>query len=134
MKRTRRQGAKGQRAASADALTDPRFAALVAELAADPARAGAVEHLRDPPSSRRKFGANALKAEGKIFAMLAQGQLVLKLPRQRVADLVASGAGAHFDPGHGRVVKEWVCLVDRDLAWAPLAREAHDYVAGLLGS
>ena len=38
----------------------------------------------------------------------SRGAFVLKLPRERVASLVAAGQGQAFDPGHGRVMKEWV--------------------------
>jgi len=62
-------------------------------------------------------GASTLKVDGKIFAMLARGELVLKLSRQHVDDLVASGLGMRFDPGHGRLMKEWVVF--------PPARGSH---------
>jgi hypothetical protein len=32
----------------------------------------------------------------------------VKLPRERVDELVEAGAGHRFDPGHGRLMKEWV--------------------------
>lgn len=66
----------------------------------------------DDASSARanSFGANTLKVKGKIFAMPMRGALVVKLPRQRAATLVDSGAAAFFDPGQGRLMKEWVAL------------------------
>ena len=61
--------------------------------------------------------------------MLVDHRLVLKLPRPRVDDLIASGAGHRFDPGHGRVMKEWITLDDdSDQDWLPLAREALAFV------
>jgi len=46
-------------------------------------------------------------AHGKIFAMLGRGSsLVVKLPRERVDELARAGKGQHFDPGHGRLMKE----------------------------
>jgi hypothetical protein len=54
--------------------------------------------------------------------MLSKGRLVVKLPRQRIDALVATGAGERFDPGHGRLMKEWL----------PLAREALAFVASQL--
>ncbi len=55
---------------------------------------------------KRGFGSSALQVGGKIFAMLVGGKFVVKLPRQRVDALVASGDGERFDPGHGRLMKE----------------------------
>ena len=85
-----------------------------------------------PPTGEgaRTFGASALKTDGKIFAMLANGELVVKLPRQRVDELVASGAGRPFDSGRGRIMKEWVTVApDHGDSWAALAEEAREFVA-----
>jgi hypothetical protein len=62
-----------------------------------------------PPSASTggRFGASGLNVGGKLFAMLDGGELVVKLPRQRVEELVAAGTGQPFDPGHGRLMKEW---------------------------
>ena len=79
----------------------------------------------------RMFSSNSvLSVKGKIFAMLVKGKLVVKLPREQVADLVASGEGAYFDPGHGRLMKEWVALSSARPAWIALARQAHAFVKG----
>jgi hypothetical protein len=76
------------------------------------------------------FGSSALKVNGRIFAMLSSaGEFVVKLPRSRVDHLVASGEGERFDPGHGRVMKEWLALHDDSKQdWAALATEALDFV------
>jgi hypothetical protein len=58
----------------------------------------------------RMFGSTGLKVHGKTFAMLVKGRLVVKLPRHRVEELLAAGAGDRFDPGHGRPMREWVSL------------------------
>jgi hypothetical protein len=79
---------------------------------------------------QRAFGSTSLKTAGKIFAMLVKGRLVVKLARGRVDELVASGAGEHFDPGHGRIQKEWLAVAsDADDEWLALAAESEAFVA-----
>jgi hypothetical protein len=84
----------------------------------------------DTPRTGRGFGATALKVNNKIFAMLTNDGFVVKLPRERVTALVATGKGQHYDPGHGRLMREWLAVApDRADDWLPLAREAHTFVA-----
>ena len=79
---------------------------------------------------KRAFGATSLKTDGKIFAMLVHGRLVVKLPANRVEALVAEGAGQRFDPGHGRVQREWLDVASDDFeTWAVLATESEAFVA-----
>src|SRR5690349_2146063 len=69
------------------------------------------------------FGSRALRLEGKIFAMLSsKGQFVVKLPRDRVADLIRRGQGQYFDTGRGRVMKEWIAVVGDPASWLGLAK------------
>lgn len=75
-----------------------------------------------------RFGAVSLKSKGKTFAMLFKGRLVVKLPNERVAELVKTGAAKHFDPGHGRLMKQWAALARHEDRWVGLAREAHAFV------
>jgi len=76
------------------------------------------------------FGSSALKVGGSIFALLSsRGRFVVKLPRQRVDALIESGDGDRFDPGHGRLMREWLALrPSSSLDWFVLAREAMDFV------
>jgi len=66
--------------------------------------------------------------DGKIFAMLVRGRIVAKLPKNRVEDLVSSGKGERFDPGHGRLMKEWVAVGTGRVNWVGLAKEAYEFV------
>jgi hypothetical protein len=120
------------RPATQDEPQDRRFAALCKTLAADPKFARAIgEHAANRVSpTRQRFGSNALKVNEKIFAMMSQGTVVVKLPRARVDELVEAGSGTRFDPGHGRVMKEWLAVSAPTRLWAALVREAHDFVAG----
>ena len=107
--------------AAAQAGASPTFDEVVAGLRG-------VDGVEEPSDSKRAFGSNALKVNGKIFAMLVRGELVVKLPRARVDALVASGAGAHFESGPGRLMKEWVALQGAEEDWLALAREALAFV------
>ena len=91
----------------------------------------AARHLAEPSVERGTgFGSSpGLKVGGKIFAMLVKEELVVKLPRTRVDELVASDTGARFDPGHGRLMKEWASVpADGGEDWNALAAEAMKFV------
>jgi hypothetical protein len=78
---------------------------------------------------QRAFGSTSLKTDGRIFAMLVKARLVVKLPAARVNELVDAGAGERFDPGHGRIQKEWLSVFSDDPdAWRELAEEAERFV------
>ncbi|WP_206670901.1 hypothetical protein [Streptomyces sp. CB01881] len=104
---------------------EQRFAALARELAT-------LDGVTTPSAEgRRRFGSDALKSDGHIFAMLSAGRLVVKLPRTRVDELVASGDGERFDAGRGRPMREWLALdPGSPLPWSRLAREAYAFVHG----
>ncbi len=103
--------------------TEERFAALVEEFAECP-------DVEVPDESKaRRFGADALKVNGSIFTMVQAGRLAVKLPRERVDALVASGVGIPFSSGRGRPMKEWVTVaIGAEETWAALAREALQFV------
>jgi hypothetical protein len=75
------------------------------------------------------FGAGALKVDGKIFAMISsKGEFVVKLPRARVEEMATAGEGKRFDPGHGRIMKEWLVLRSGSPDWVEVAKEACEFV------
>jgi TfoX/Sxy family transcriptional regulator of competence genes len=71
-----------------------------------------------------------LKVGGKIFAMLTRDRFVVKLPKARVDELIAQSSGTRFDPGHGRLMKEWIVVNLPPRMWLALAEEAYRYVKG----
>ncbi len=85
----------------------------------------------DATQSKRRFGSSGLKINDKIFAMISsKGTFVVKLPQQRVDGLIRSREGTRFDPGHGRLMKEWLTVeTPSEKAWLRLAKEAMEFVA-----
>jgi hypothetical protein len=82
-------------------------------------------------SGRSGFGSDALQVDGRIFAMLRRGSLILKLPKERVAEVIASGEGSAFDAGKGKPMKEWVSVgPSTEARWLALAKEALAFVRG----
>ena len=102
----------------------PDFAKVVKAFAKDP-------HITSPGDGKG-FGSSALKINGKIFAMMSsRDRFVVKLPRERVAELVKAGNGRQFSPGPGRVMKEWLEVKATKPQWNALAKEARDFVQGV---
>lgn len=106
--------------ASRSEQVDPRLTALAKLFAKDPR-----------VTLGKAFSSISLKVDGKIFAMVAkEGRLVFKLPKARVDELVAQKTGRYFEPGHGRVMKEWLTLDTPSPTPTKLAREARAFVGG----
>lgn len=76
------------------------------------------------------FGSSGqLKFDGRIFVMLVRGELVLKLPRSRVDQLVEAGEGRRFDAGKGKPMREWLVLSPTSKKqWLALAQAAVNFV------
>ena len=110
---------------------DLRFIAVIDALAAEPRFKEILTAYASKKEPGRKFGSNGLKVNGKLFAMSVRGKLVVKLPKDRVDSLAASGVGERFDPGHGRVMKEWLAVAGEKPSWVELTKEAHDFVKSL---
>jgi TfoX/Sxy family transcriptional regulator of competence genes len=103
---------------------EERWAALVETMLAQ----GVATYGSD--GAQRAFGSTSLKTNGKIFAMIVKDRLVVKLDRRRVDELVEAGKGQRFDPGHGRLQKEWLDIDSAsDDVWLDLATESEAFVA-----
>ncbi len=86
--------------------------------------------LYDPAIGRATMmGFHCVRLAGRFLASYDDkaGCLVVKLPRERVAELVDNGDGDPFAPA-GKVFREWVSIpaVDREL-WQTLLAEAVDF-------
>lgn len=82
------------------------------------------------PSDSPKFGSNALRVNGSIYAALTRShRLLLKLAPARVAELLAAGRATRFESG-GRVMNGWITLTPDDAkTWIALSDEARAFVA-----
>jgi TfoX/Sxy family transcriptional regulator of competence genes len=96
---------------------DPRFLPVVAAFLDHPGVTGGT-----------MMSSYGLKVNGKIFAMYGRGKFVAKLPKSRVDELVSSGIGEHFNPGHGRLMNEWIAIPEHSDRWIKLASEAYEFV------
>ena len=86
--------------------------------------------LYDPAIGRATMmGYPCVRLAGRFLASYDEtsGALVVKLPAERVTELVETGAGEPFAPA-GKVFREWVSVPvpDRDL-WRTLLTEATDF-------
>lgn len=116
---------KGLRTSNGSAVArsgEARFAALAIELAGLPAVTIG--------SGKRGFGSGALLVNGRIFAMVTRGDLVLRLPAPRVAELIAAGQGRPFEAGRGRPLNEWMVAAASGRRWRAFAEEARAHVGG----
>jgi hypothetical protein len=85
----------------------------------------------DGLETARMFGSTGLRTESGKFAGFRGDELVVKLPADRVSDLLERGEGAVFDAGRGRPMKEWVVLHPADEAAVErYLLEARAFVAG----
>jgi hypothetical protein len=83
------------------------------------------------------FRSPGLRVGGKIFAFLGhRGELIVKLPSDRVGDFVEAGAAEKVVMGK-RTMREWISFPLQDdraatlVLWREVAREAHRYVDSL---
>jgi uncharacterized protein YndB with AHSA1/START domain len=109
------------RLAGAAVEGDAAYAAIVAELSAEPGVAVG-----------RMFRSQGLNHEGRYFALMTRRELVVKLPEARVTELAAAGTGRRFEPSAGRAMREWLTVPATHLAgWPGLADEALAFARAL---
>jgi hypothetical protein len=92
----------------------------------DPYRAVVHELLADPAVSEGQMtGRPALKVGSEIFGGEFDGDLVLKLGRDRVAELIEAERASEFDPsGEGRAMTDWARVPAPYEDWLELAEDA----------
>ena len=74
----------------------------------------------------------SLKTMRKMFAMFQKGKYVVKLPKERVTELISSGEGKPYDPGNGKIMKEWVIIPEEHSdKWIAYASEAKQFAKTL---
>lgn len=83
------------------------------------------------------FRSPGLRVGGKVFAFLShEGELIVKLPRDRATELVDEGTAEKVVMGK-RTMREWIAIPARTdrvatlALWREAAREAHRYVDAL---
>jgi hypothetical protein len=88
------------------------------------------ELARKGVSAGTGFGRNeGLRVGGRIFAMLVRGELVVKLPGERVDELVDAGVAVRFEAGKGRPMREWAAVASSaSRRWRGLVEEARAFV------
>ena len=78
------------------------------------------------------MGGRCVRVGGEFLALVDYkgSGLVVKLPRARVAELVAAGVGRPFGPA-GKIFKEWLAVPEVDSErWRALLREGIEFVGG----
>jgi hypothetical protein len=75
----------------------------------------------------KMFGSEGLRTGRRFFAIWWHEQLVVKLPADRLQELVGAGAGEPFEPMPGRQMNGWL-LLQASIEWDPLVAEARDHV------
>jgi hypothetical protein len=75
----------------------------------------------------------SLKTKKKMFALFNKdNNFVLKLPKDRVEELINSGEGKPYDPGNGKIMKEWVIIpIENSKKWIDLTSEAKIFAESL---
>ena len=76
-------------------------------------------------------GSPGRRVGGRIFAMLVNEALVVKLSADRVSTLIAAGRASTFDGGKGKPMREWAVVpAGSPDDWPQIVAEAHAFAAG----
>ncbi len=87
-------------------------------------------HLASGAERSTMMGHPCLRVDGEFFASLepSTGNMIVKLPADRVDALVESEIGLDFAP-NGRRFREWCAIPEPNLAeWESLLGEARQFV------
>jgi hypothetical protein len=81
----------------------------------------------------KRFGASGeLRVRGKMFAFCSKGKLIVKMPQQKVAALIADGRGQPCVIGR-RTMREWVVVGQEcQSEWLSIAMESRDFVIAIV--
>ena len=79
----------------------------------------------------KMFGCEGLKIKGRFFAVVVRGRLAVKLPEERVKEVIARKQGKQFFHIYDSswIMKEWVSLETTGNGWLKLVRKAKYFVA-----
>lgn len=82
---------------------------------------------------KRAFGSSGqMKIKGKIFAFLFNDSLIIKVPRERVSEIITIGIGESFTSGQNRIMKEWVSVkLEHGQNWLLYVEEAKAFVESI---
>ena len=70
----------------------------------------------------------SLKIRKKMFVFFNKDSIIVKLPKKRVTQLLESGVGLPYDPGNGKIMKEWMIIPsEKSERWIEFASEAKEF-------
>jgi hypothetical protein len=73
-------------------------------------------------------GSQGIKFGKRMFVMFYKGQLLVKLPPDRVSDLIRTKVGLSFDPGTGKPMKDRVIIPEsKKELWIQFSEESRQY-------
>ena len=74
----------------------------------------------------------SLKIRKKMFVFFNKDSIIVKLPKKRVTQLLESGVGLPYDPGNGKIMKEWIIIPEKfSDKWISYVSEAKEFALEL---